>query len=327
MTETKNVFKAKNASDARESFVAGDFDWELNSKKSKRRPIAIVTVAVVAASVLLFARLASSDSGKIKTVRADNGTVERRLLLEGRAKPAQTYSLSFPIPAADDNVGPNIAEVLVKAGDRVSSGQILARLEGEHVESALVRSPTDGVVVEVRGAAGAPPPAGAVVVVRTLDLVAEFELTEANLSELKEGMEATMTVPVLSQSIPTVIEKLPQDPKSSVPFSVSLGSAQGGGTQSGSDQALNYPLEIPLPRIDGLRPGMTVDLDVLVARKTDVLVVPQTAIRYDQDGAFVEVVDGRKTHPVRVKTGLSDQSNIEILEGLSGGENVVIQGN
>lgn len=325
MNQGNTTPSAGGADQVRGTAVAEGLDWAPESKKSKRKVVAVAAAITTVAVILLLARLAASDTSKVKTVRAEKGAIERRLLLEGRAKAAQTYSLSFPVPAADDNVGPKIEEVLVKAGDRVAAGQILARLEGDRVESALVRSPTDGVVVEVRGAAGAPPPPGAVVVVRTVDLVAQFDLTESNLSELREGLEATLTIPVLSRSIPAVIGQLPQDPRSSAPLSSSLGSAQGGGAQSGSDQALNYPLEIPLPRIEGLRPGMTIDLDVLVARETDVLVVPQASIRYDQDGPFVEVLEGGQIRPVRVKTGLSDESHIEIVEGLKGGEEVVLR--
>jgi multidrug efflux pump subunit AcrA (membrane-fusion protein) len=306
--------------------VAENPDWLKEASGSKRRRIVIVAVVAAVALVLVLARLASSDSGKLTTVTVGRGSIERRLLLEGRAKPAQTYSLSFPVPSSDDNVGPTIEEVLVKAGDHVGTGQILVRLEGDRVESALIRSPTDGVVVEVRGAAGAPPPTGAVVVVRTQELIAEFDLTESNLVELREGMEATLTVPVLSRSVPVILGQLPQDPKSSGGVLGSgLGSAQGGGSQSGTGEALNYALQIPLPQLEGVRPGMTVVLDVLVGSKAEVLVVPQETLRYDEQGAYVEVLEGRDVKPVHIQTGLTDEKSVEVVSGLSGGEEVVVR--
>lgn len=307
--------------DTRDDSVAGPPDWAPKSSRSKRRLLAAVAAVAAIGLVLVFARLASPDGGRLSTVKAERGTVERRLLLEGRAKPDKTYALSFPVPASDDDVGPMIEEMPVKTGDRVGSGQILARLEGDRVESALIRSPADGVVVEARGAAGAPPPAGAVVVVRTLELVAEFDLSEANLSELAEGMEATLTVPVLSRSLPAVVGPLPQDPKTAA----SLGSAEGAASQVASDQALDYALRIPLPHIDGVRPGMTVVLDVLAGRKTGVLVIPQESIRYDEEGTYVEVLREREVEPVRILTGLSDETSIEVVGGLQGGEEVVVR--
>lgn len=321
MDTGESTDKTGSAGETSDGSMSGESGWVPEGSRSRRWLLVGVAVTAGVVAVLVLARLASSDSGKLTTVRVERGTVERRLSLEGRARPSQTYSLTFPVPRADEDVGPTIEEIPVKAGDRVGAGQILARLEGDRVESALIRSPADGVVVEVRAAAGAPPPVGAALVVRTLDLVAEFDLTESNLSELAVGMEATLTVPVLSRSVPAVVDALPQDPKSTS----SLGSAQGGGLQAASEQALNYALQTPLPQIDGLRPGMTVVLDVVVGRKTDVLVVPQESIRYDQEGTYVEVLEGREVRPVRVRTGLSDEKHAEIAGGLSGGEQVVIR--
>ncbi len=322
MKTNDTVEKVPNRSRDRE--VAGQPEWRPSERSPKRRLVFAAVAAVALVAVIVFTRIASSDSAPSKTVRVERGTIERRLLLEGRATPSQTFALSFPVPSSDDRVGPTIEEILVKAGDRVGAGAILARLEGDRVESALIRSPAEGVVVEVRGAAGAPPPPGAVIVVRTVDLDAEFDLTESNLTELSEGMEATLTVPVLSKSIPVTIGRLPQDPKTAGGLGSSIGSAQGGAAQSGPEQALNYPLEIPLPPIEGLRPGMTVDLDVLVARKADVLVVPQEALKYDEGGVYVEVAEGNTVRTVRIKTGLSDENSVEVIEGLSEGQTVVI---
>jgi multidrug efflux pump subunit AcrA (membrane-fusion protein) len=300
-------------------------DWKPAERSRRRRRIAWLGVLAVVAILSGLWLAKPGRNTRPPTAKVERGTIERRLLLDGRVQPSATYSLNFPIPSSGADVGPNIEEVMVKAGDRVSSGQILARLEGDRVESAYIRSPVDGVVVEVRGAPGAPPPQGAVVVVRTLELEASFNLSEANLAELSEGMEATLTIPVLSKAFAVTITNLPHDPQPQNPgLGLSLGSMEGGAAGA-TAQAINYSLEVPLPGIEGLRPGMSVNLDVQVGRRENVLVVPQQALRYDDQGAYVEVLDGSARRPVRVEVGLTDESNAEV-SGLQEGQEVVLAG-
>jgi HlyD family secretion protein len=84
-----------------------------------------------------------------------------------------------------------------------------------------------------------------------------------------------------------------------------------------------------------LFPGMTADVSILVAERTNALKIPNTALRYTPpDGAKFEQTppsklernqrlvyspgaDGAKLKPVIVKTGITDGVDTEILEGLA----------
>jgi HlyD family secretion protein len=90
-----------------------------------------------------------------------------------------------------------------------------------------------------------------------------------------------------------------------------------------------------------LFPGMTADVSVFVAERKNVLIIPNTALRYTPpEGASFEGTppaklernqrlvyspgaDGAKLKPVIVKTGITDGVNTEILEGLDGQTPVV----
>jgi len=90
-----------------------------------------------------------------------------------------------------------------------------------------------------------------------------------------------------------------------------------------------------------LFPGMTADVSILVAERTKVLKIPNTALRYTPpDGAKFEQTppsklernqrlvyspgaDGAKLKPVIVKTGITDGVDTEIIEGLAEGAPVV----
>jgi membrane fusion protein (multidrug efflux system) len=82
-----------------------------------------------------------------------------------------------------------------------------------------------------------------------------------------------------------------------------------------------------LPNPDGiLIDGQLVGV-VLEGRKPDErVVVPQAALIADQEGIYVFVVDNGKAAVRRVKTGGESGANIVVLEGLKGGEQVIVEG-
>ena len=58
----------------------------------------------------------------------------------------------------------------------------------------------------------------------------------------------------------------------------------------------------------------------------DALTVPVTAIRSDSDGSYVYVKDGKDVQKTYVTTGISTDKEIEVLSGLSEGQEIVVSG-
>ncbi len=85
-------------------------------------------------------------------------------------------------------------------------------------------------------------------------------------------------------------------------------------------------VEIDLPNSDPvLLPGMYGEVTIILEEKPDCLVLPSTAVRYDETGrSYVLLVDaGDVIQTVDVMTGLDDGKRVEIISGLSGTERVV----
>ena len=60
---------------------------------------------------------------------------------------------------------------------------------------------------------------------------------------------------------------------------------------------------------------------------TNQIVVPQTAIQENQTGPFVLIVDKDNKVAIRpVKTGQRKGSEISVMEGLSAGETIIVEG-
>jgi multidrug efflux pump subunit AcrA (membrane-fusion protein) len=77
------------------------------------------------------------------------------------------------------------------------------------------------------------------------------------------------------------------------------------------------------PPVTGLVPGMTVDVDIVVAEMESVLQLPAEAVSNDGKGPFVYKVEGSHVHVTLVSLGLTSITAVEITGGLEAGDRVV----
>lgn len=73
-----------------------------------------------------------------------------------------------------------------------------------------------------------------------------------------------------------------------------------------------------------LRPEMTTHVRIIVEEKTDVLVVPNNAIRFEEGKTVVYFKGKNKTEAKQVTLGIRDDTFTEVIKGLSEGEIIVI---
>ncbi len=84
-------------------------------------------------------------------------------------------------------------------------------------------------------------------------------------------------------------------------------------------------LEVNDPKGD-LKPGMFSRVGIVFERRAEALTIPRIAL-LDTDGASnVFVVNGGKAEQRTIKTGLSNAGKVEVIEGLTGSEQVVVVG-
>ncbi len=75
-----------------------------------------------------------------------------------------------------------------------------------------------------------------------------------------------------------------------------------------------------------LRAGYSANADVVIREKTDIVLIPERLVLFEDDQTFVEFPgDGPEAEPskIDVELGLSDGLNVEIVSGLSEGDEVV----
>lgn len=87
-----------------------------------------------------------------------------------------------------------------------------------------------------------------------------------------------------------------------------------------------YPVTVQLDPTDlAVRAGMTADVEIVVARHEDVLLVPLRAVHTEGERAFVDVMAAnRQVERVEVELGMITETEAEIVSGLSEGDVVVV---
>ena len=75
-----------------------------------------------------------------------------------------------------------------------------------------------------------------------------------------------------------------------------------------------------------LRPGMYVEVVVIVQRHVDVPVIPREALANREGKQVAFVLDGQKAERRDIKIGLRDDDKVEITSGIAIGERVIVRG-
>lgn len=146
------------------------------------------------------------------------------------------------------------------------------------------------------------------------ELEVKAEILSDELADVKTGQEVTVTAPVLGQ------QTLVGEVKKIYPQAEEKTSALGVIQR-------RVPVIISLPEPAHLKPGYEVRVSIETMTRQDVLVLPRESVRTRADGQkeVLLVIDKRIRHQP-VKTGISDQDNVEITGGLTADELVVRDG-
>lgn len=91
-------------------------------------------------------------------------------------------------------------------------------------------------------------------------------------------------------------------------------------TQGVVTYAATIGFDAPDPRV---KPGMSVSASIIYNVKTDTLLVPNSAVKSDASGSYVQVLSGAVPERRAVETGIANSTSTEITSGVSAGDQVV----
>ena len=247
-------------------------------------------------------------------------------------------------------IGYEVALTQVKSANaNVRQNVALLRQSSQDLSKATIRSPMNGVVTQLNNelgekVVGTQQMAGTVIMtVSDLSIMdAEVEISETDITNVKLGDTADIEVDAFPERI---IKGIVYEISNSA-------QSKGLGTQ---EQVINFIVKIRI--IDkevSLKPGMSCNADIKVNSKSDILAVPIQCItareeekteeetndddvkRVSEENLkkkqkpkeivfILEEGETQKVKKVEVKTGISDDRYIEILEGLQP-DMVVVKG-
>lgn len=178
---------------------------------------------------------------------------------------------------------------------------------------AVVVAPFAGVVTEVNPAfAGVNVLPGVAVysVLNPLTFYFSCEVGEADIAKIKPGQEAILRFDAYPD----------KDLKGKVK-SIDLISVitSTGGTA--------YKTEISLPKAEGveLRLGLNGGVEIITGVSEEALYVPAEAVVETPDGSFVwKIENGNRVKKIKIETGVSSIEQMEIKNGLTEGDSVVV---
>jgi macrolide-specific efflux system membrane fusion protein len=181
-----------------------------------------------------------------------------------------------------------------------------------NLDKAVIAAPFNGVVAdvtitegeEISTAALATP---AVTLVGTSGIEMQGNIDELNIASVKLGQAANITLDALPD----------EQVMGSVAFISPMGTVLAG--------IVSYPTTIALedPSAE-LRDGMSATAEVVIERRDNVLLIPNTVIQGTVQNPMVEVLVNGEQEERQITLGLSDGANTEVLSGLDEGEKVVV---
>jgi RND family efflux transporter MFP subunit len=230
-----------------------------------------------------------------------------------------------------------ITQVNVSGGDEVKKGTVAVTLaDPNKFEAEILVSEMDIAQVEVGGNAtvqvdavqGLSLPAKVTHIAPTATIQSgvvnykvkvEVESLESVMQERQEAMQQAMeeiSSTELSERIKQAIEEGLITQEQAAEMMELRQQAQGG--QQGQ-------VSTTIPENFQLREGLTATVSLIVQQKSDVLLVPNSAITTQGRQTYVQVLSPDGTIEQRaITTGITDYVNTEVTEGLSEGEKVVI---
>ncbi|MFC2071502.1 efflux RND transporter periplasmic adaptor subunit [Chloroflexota bacterium] len=136
----------------------------------------------------------------------------------------------------------------------------------------------------------------------------EVQVDEIDVTEVEPGQRAIIEVDALP----------------ALPFEGKVSSISQLPTEEAGVIVYDVKIEFAVPEDVGIRAGMSASADIVIDERSNVLLVPDRAIKQDSQGnTIVGVMVDKQIEERVVVTGISDDFQIEIVNGLEEGEEVI----
>lgn len=239
------------------------------------------------------------------------------------------------IPAAElDRARTALSSARANVGSieqRIDQARFNLTAARDTLSKTTMTAPMAGIITAL------PVEEGEVAVIGTMNNPGTKLLTIADMSVVEAVMEVDETdIPNVrvGQRANVTIDAYPNKTFSGIVKEVGSSPMTRNGVASGGETAVNFEVKIQLDHPPaGVRPGFSASADIITGTRAKVLAIPIQSLvvrekpggtpgkTQEEEGVYVHK-DG-KVKFVPITTGLAGETNIEIVKGLTAGEQIV----
>lgn len=286
----------------------------------------IIALAVAMAGWGWFSlRPGKKSADRVDWVRPAVGTIRTAVTATGTVKPQNRLEIK---PA----IAGRIDEILVREGDRVRQGQVLANMSStdraalldaarpqgreaidywsQVYKSTPILSPISGTVIVRSVEPGQTVSMSDSVIVLSDRLIVQAAVDETDIGKVHLGQLAVITLDAYPQiHVEAKVDHIAYE-------------------STTTNNVTTYNVDILPEKVPPVfRSGMSANVEIVTAEKKDVLTLPVEAVIQRGRKSLVKIDAGPGNPPRRqaITTGLSDEKAIEIVDGLSPEDRVAVE--
>jgi len=284
----------------------------------------IIPLIVIAAGVILFLVFGTGKKQvKEEAISPERGDMKSVISVTGIIEPMNRLEIKPPVSG-------RMEKILVKEGDGVKEGQVLAYLSSTERAALLdmakskgeaelkkwkdlykpipVSAPIDGTVIVRSVEPGQSVGSSDAILVLSDRLVVNAQADETDIGKVKKGQRAEITIDAYpAGKIAGRVEHISYESTTSSNVTVY--------------EVLVLPEKVP----GFFRSGMSATVEIIEKESKNALMVPSSAVKSGARGKFVVVMKDGSPGPARVETGISESGYTEIISGISAEDSIVTQ--
>ncbi len=281
-------------------------------------------LAIAGLAITWIKREKPSDE-MVEEITPTVGSIRTFISCTGTVLPKNRLEIKPP-------VGGRIERILIQEGDKVKTGQILAWMSSTERAALLdaargkgekalqyweetykpipLPAPIDGEVIVAKTQPGQTITTADAVVVLSDHLIVRAQVDETDIGKITTDMKAIITL----DAYPDI--KI----KASVGHIYYESKTVNNVTIYEVDLT---PEEVP----HFFRSGMNASVDFIEQSRENALLIPQEAAykEKDEDFVYVKQNNGRQPQAVRVKLGISNDKNVEVLSGINENDRIILK--
>ena len=291
----------------------------------KWKVLLVIIIAIgIAAFFFIRSKGGSAPKEEIREITPTTGMIENFVTTTGTVLPQNRLEMKPPVAGRVD-------QILVKEGEMVKTGQTLAWMSSTERAAVLdaarskgdaelkywedaykpipLLAPIDGEVIVAKVQPGQTLTAADAVLVLSDRLIVRAQVDETDIEKVKLQQAAVVSLDAYpDKKVDSTVEHIYYESKTVNNVTV-------------------YEVDLLPDKVpDFFRSGMNANIDFLVQKKEDALLVPLEAVHKDKDGSYVLLSQGPGKEPMRqaVTAGISDDKNTEIVSGITANDRIIV---